>query len=183
MSTAARWIRCGPAGPRQLHATCAGLALAQGPRSAPMVLWAQAEAQTSESAGSNDLHFLFALIVPLRLAPGRRSRWCAWGLAPALATCRQFGVRAYFDDEALCMNGRRLSEARTGMVGGCAVIASAFPPRPARVLARCTERALEAAFRERVEAQHGWQFENCWPSDAEKAEIAEAMSVEVAGAA
>ena len=183
MRTAARWIRCGPAGPRKLHATCAGLALAQGSRAAPLVLWAQAETPTDAEPWKDDgEQFLFALIVPLRFAPGRRSRWCAWGLAPALATYRQFGVRAYFDEEALCMNGRRLCEARARMIGACAVVASAFLPRTNRAFAEWPERALEAAFRERVEAQHGWQFENCWPSPAERAEIAEALSVEAAGA-
>jgi len=183
MSTVARWIRCGAAGPRKLHATCAGLALAQGPRAAPVVLWAQAEAPAFEPAHADGHHFHFALVVPMRLAPGRRSRWCAWGLAPALATYRQFGVRAYFDEEALCVNGRRLCEARAQMIGDCMVVASAFLPRPGRAFANWPESALEAAFRERIEAQHGWQFENCWPSVAERAEIADALSVEAASAA
>jgi lipoate-protein ligase A len=40
--------------------------------------------------------------------------------------------------------------------------------------ARPAERALEDAFRARLEAQYGWHFEHAWPSEAETAAIGEA---------
>jgi len=38
------------------------------------------------------------------------------------------------------------------------------------------ERALEEAFRARLEAQYGWHFEHAWPNETEAAAIAEARS-------
>lgn len=182
MGTAARWIRLGPSGPRGLHASCIGLSAWQ-PRAAPIVLWARASSPMIDDLFNvEEDHFTFALIAPLRLAPGRQSRWCAWGLAPALATYRRFGVRAYLDEGALCLNGRRIGACGAQAIGGCAVVASSFLPRPPEARAAWAERDLEAAFRERIEAQHGWEFENSWPSDAERAAIAEAFSEEAADA-
>jgi len=183
MGTAARWIRSGPTGPHDLHAACVGLSTSQPERAAPIVLWAQASAPIIGNLFSADEdHYTFALIAPLRLAPGRRSRWRAWGLAPALATYRQFGVRAYLDEDALCLNGRRIAECGAQAIGDCAVVASSFLPRAPEARARWTGRDLEAAFRGRIEAQHGWEFENSWPSDAERAAIADAFSEEPADA-
>ena len=127
-------------------------------------------------------HFAFALIVPLRLAPGRRSRWRAWGLTPALAAYRHFGVHAYFDDNVICLNGRRIAACGAQAIGGCAVVVSSFLPRPPGALAEWVERDLEEAFRTRVEAQHGWQFDNSWPSVVERAAIADALAEEIADA-
>jgi hypothetical protein len=183
MGIAARWIRLGPSGPYDLHAACNGLAIVQGARAAPIVLWAQASAPVIGDLHSvEENRFTFALIAPLRLAPGRRSRWRGWGLAPALATYRRFGVRAYLDDDALCLNGRRIGESGAQAIGGCAVVASSFLPRPPEALDKWVERDLEAAFRERIEAQHGWEFENSWPSKIERLAIADALAEEVADA-
>ena len=38
------------------------------------------------------------------------------------------------------------------------------------------ERDLEETFRARIAAQHGWSFENAWPSAAELESIAEARA-------
>jgi hypothetical protein len=46
-------------------------------------------------------------------------------------------------------------------VGACAVIGGGFPARLA------DEPDLEAVFRQRIEAQHGWQFETSWPAHDE----------------
>ena len=184
MATAARWIRLGPSGPRGLHAACIGLSATQPGRAAPIVLWARASAHTvGDLLSVEQGHYAFALIAPIGLAPGRRSRWRAWGLAPALATYRQFGVRAYFDEDALCLNGRRIGESVARAIGGCAVVASSFLPRLPEAAGKWVERDLEAAFRERIEAQHGWEFENSWPSATEHASIADALAAEEADAA
>jgi hypothetical protein len=157
--------------------------MSQPGRAAPIVLWAQASAPIiGDLLSAEEDHFTFALIAPLRLAPGRRSRWRAWGLAPALATYRQFGVRAYLDEDALCLNGRRIGESGAQAIGGCAVVACSFLPRLPEALDKWVERDLEGAFRARIEAQHGWEFENSWPSEIERLAIADALAEEAADA-
>jgi hypothetical protein len=183
MATAARWIRLGPSGSYGLHAACIGLSASQPERAAPLVLWARANSPVAgDLFNAEEDHFAFALIAPLRIAPGRRSRWRAWGLTPALATYRRFGVRAYLDHGSLCLNGRRIGASSAQAIGGCAVVASSFLPQLPAVHHQWAERELEAAFRERIEAQHGWEFENSWPSAAERAAIAGALAEEATDA-
>jgi len=142
----ARWIRL--ACP-EFDSACARLAQAQAGGAAPIVAWAQGDAR-----------HLFALVAPLKHAPGRRKRWFSWAAAPAAATYRQFGLPAYLEGEALWLHGRKIADGAVGAIGECAVIASSF-------LARFPPRELEQAFRLRLEAQHGWQFDTSWPSEAE----------------
>jgi hypothetical protein len=146
MAQAARWMRLHIAGD-SLAAASAGLAAAQPAGASPILLWLAA---ASERA--------FALIAPLRLAPGRAWRWAAWGAAPAIAACRQLGVAAYLDDGAIWLHGQRVSRVTATPVGACAVIEGGFPARLA------AEPGLEAVFRERIVAQHGWQFDTAWPA-------------------
>jgi hypothetical protein len=183
MAHAARWIRSAPVGQCGLDAACGGLASAQHARAAPIVLWARASAPVPGSSRAIERgHFAFALIAPLRFAPGRRSRWCAWALAPALAAYRHFGVRAYLDGDAMCLNGGRIADCDAQAIGACAVVVSSFLPRPPGSPGEWPERELEAAFRARIEAQHGWQFENSWPSRAERLAVADALTEEAADA-
>lgn len=130
-----------------LPAASAGLAAAQPAGASPILLWLGA---ASERA--------FALIAPLRLAPGRAWRWSAWGVMPAIAACRQLGVPAYLEEEWIWLHGRRVSRVSAAPVGACAVIEGGFPARLA------DEPGLEAVFRQRIEAQHGWQFDTAWPA-------------------
>ena len=69
----------------------AGAALShlQARESAPIVLWSRFVVSHEADAA-----FGFAFIVPAHLAPGRTERWAAWALSPAVATYREFGVRA-----------------------------------------------------------------------------------------
>ena len=183
MASAARWIRSGPAGQYDLHAACGGLALARCAPRLPIVLWARASAIViGDVFRIEEGHFAFALIVPVSLAPGRRSRWRAWGLAPALSAYRHFGMRAYLDDDAIWLNGRRIGESSARTIGDCAVMASSFLPRPTGSRVDWPERDLESVFRARIEAQHAWEFENSWPSDCERGAIADALAVEEADA-
>jgi len=157
----ARWIRLGAVEPLEFDAACAGLAAAQLWRSAPILAWAQAQT-----------HYLFALIAPRKLAPGRPSRWLAWALAPAVATYRQFGVAAYLDGEGIWLHGRRIAGAAVRPIGECAVVSSSFLARfPAACIATPSFE-LEQAFRLRLEAQHGWQFDHSWPSAPESVKYA-----------
>lgn len=172
MAVAARWIRLEADGRVPLRAVYAAFAQAQPSRASPAVLWAR----------TADGGVAFALVVPLRLAPGRALRWRAWALAPLIATYRAFGVRAYLGGDCVCLSGRRIAQSDAAVVGCCAVIASSFLPRLPEAGAAWTERNLVDAFRARIEAQHGWQFDSSWPSAGEQAAIAEALAGEEAGA-
>jgi hypothetical protein len=171
--TCARWIRLEQNCRASLRAAVAGFAHAQPARAAPAVFWARA----------GDDGFAYAFAVPLLLVPGRPWRWRAWALAPAIATYRQFGERAYLDGDDVWLCGRMIATSTSETAGDCAVVVSGFPPRPSDTMAGLAERELEAAFRARVEAQHGWEFENSWPSETERLAIADALTVEGANAA
>jgi len=159
----ARWIRSGRLGPHEFEAARRRLAAAQPRQAAPILLWGEGEAS-----------YPFALIAPLRLAPGKRWRWAAWGLAAAVAAYRQFEVRAYLQDDALWLHGRRVADTAVEVAGECVVIASAFLMSFPSSCVATPSRELEQAFRLRLEAQHGWQFEHSWPSGAELPALAAA---------
>jgi hypothetical protein len=152
----ARWIRAGQVGPIDFDEACGRLALAQPRDACPIVLWGEGEAQHP-----------FALIAPSRLAPGNRLRWAAWGLAPAAAAYRQFGVPAYLNDNELWLHGQPIAQSLAEMIGGCVVVASSFLARFPRSCVSTPPGALEQAYRLRLEAQHGWQFEHSWPTRPE----------------
>jgi hypothetical protein len=152
----ARWIRLGPIAQRDFDAAYAAIAAAQGARAQPILLWAEEAAR-----------YPFALIAPRKYAPGRESRWLAWGLASAIATYRQFDVPAYLDQE-ITLHARDIAQTRVLALGECAVIASSFLMRfPGSCVATPSDE-LELAFRLRLEAQHGWGFEYSWPSAPER---------------
>lgn len=172
MSTRARWIGIGAPEAAALRSRCAGLAEAQPADAEPIVVWGRAPAHLclGPELGSVWIdagrHF-FVMIVPARLAPGRARRWVAWALAPAIATCRSFGVQAYAEGNDVWAAGRKLAGAGSATIGACAVIASSLPaPLPG-------ERLLADRFRAAVEAQFGWQFETSWPSAIERQAMAE----------
>jgi hypothetical protein len=145
MAQTARWMRIAKG-----SAQPSALAAAQAAAADPILLWLR---EAGECA--------FALIAPLRLAPGRTWRWLAWGSMPAIATCRRFGLPAYLEGGAIWLHGRRAAGLSAARVGECALIEGAFPAPLAE------EPGLEAAFRERIEAQHGWQFDTAWPTGPE----------------
>lgn len=152
---AARWIRLGPMSQSEFDATSTALAAMQPRTAAPLLAW-----------GEEAARYPFALIVPLKFAPGRRDRWLSWGLAAAVATYRQFDVPAYLDGE-ITLHGRRIAQTRVVELGECAVIASSFLMRFPESCIATPSRELEQAFRLRLEAQHGWSFEFSWPSRPE----------------
>ena len=147
----ARWIRLGVIEPLDFEALYARLAAAQPHDAAPVLLWAEAEAL-----------FPFALVVPRRLLPGRMTRWHSWGLAPAVATYRQFGLAAYLEGDAIWLHGRRIAESAVAPIGESVVVASSFLQRFPAACTPTPSRELEEAFRLRLEAQHGWQFDTSW---------------------
>jgi hypothetical protein len=173
MATAARWIRLEQNCRTVLRAAFAGFARVQPARAVPAVFWAR-----DEEDG-----FAYALVVPRRLAPGRPRRWRPWALAPSIATYRQFGERAYLDGDDVWLGGRRIAASEAAAVGDCAVVASSFLARLPRARADWSERNVVAAFRSRIEVQHGWQFDHSWPSLEERAAIGGALALEATGAA
>ena len=157
----ARWIRMGTIGPLDFDEACGRLALAQAHGASPIVLW-------GEGAGE----YPFALIAPLRLAPGNRLRWASWGLAPAVAAYRQFDVPAYLNDNELWLHGRRIAQSVAETIGECLVVASSFLVQFPAKCVPTPSAALEQAYRLRLEAQHGWQFDHSWPTRPETLDCA-----------
>lgn len=159
----ARWIRLGSPGPAEFEAACVRLARAQADGAVPILAWAQGQDVVQVALRR---HF-FALIAPLKHAPGRRRRWFSWGAASAAATYRQFGLPAYVEGEALWLHGRKIADGAVSAVGECAVIASSFLAQFPQQCVAAPARELEQAFRLRLEAQHGWQFDTSWPTESE----------------
>lgn len=155
----ARWIRLGAIGQLEFDAAYASIAAAQPRSAAPVLLWA------AHFAGE-PARYPFALIAPLKFAPGRVQRWRSWGLAAAVATYRQFGVPAYLNDE-LFLHGRDIAQSRALALGDCAVVASSFLMRFPGSCVATPSFELEHAFRLRLEAQHGWEFDHSWPTAPE----------------
>jgi hypothetical protein len=152
----ARWIRLGAIEPFDFRAAYSALAAAQSPLARPILLWSQGDAQ-----------YLFALIAPRKYAPGRVGRWVSWALAPAIAAYRQFGLPAYLDGESICLHGQKVATATIAPIGECAVVASSFLKRFPAKCVPIPSAEMEEAFRLRLEAQHGWQFDHSWPSEHE----------------
>lgn len=216
----ARWIRLGPVELLDLRAACLGLAEARDAAARPIVLWGRAKNSVClgpraayESDDEQDAlvwvdapNFVFAVLAPVRVAPGRCARWTSWALAPALATYRQFGVHAYLEGSAIWLHGRCLADSSTLSIADSIIVASSFPDRcgstasaPSEgerpsfrawlrggaALSRSewadphetpAERELEAALRARIEAQHDWKFEHSWPDAWESAAIERARA-------
>ena len=163
MAIGARWIRLQRGEAPALRAAYAGFALAQSARAAPTVLW----------AGAAGGQITFAVVAPLKFAPGRARRWRAWALAPLIATYRQLGLRAYLDGDGIVLSGRRIAASHATAIGKCAVIVSSFLSLDCEFMDQ---------FRSRIEAQHGWQFDHSWPSATEREAIADALAGEKADA-
>jgi hypothetical protein len=156
----ARWIRLGALPQRQFDAACLAIAAAQAGGAVPILLWCEEAAR-----------YPFALIAPRKYAPGKERRWLSWGLASAVATYRQFGVPAYLDGD-IRLHGRDIAQTRVAAQGECAVVTSSFLMRFPGSCVPTPSRELEDAFRLRLEAQHGWQFDHSWPAAHERAEHA-----------
>jgi hypothetical protein len=188
----ARWIRLDPGGVSGVVAVCRGFARSNGASAEPVCFWGRATASTrlDEGLWAEPGEFVFALLVPTLKAPGRRDRWLSWGLSPVVAAFRRFGTHAYLDGDAVCLHGRRIGGGGAREIDGFAAIFGVFPgepPRPADESERGKllefdpwlsalnregrARQLLASFRSALEAQHGWQFDTGWASEAELSAI------------
>ncbi len=148
---------------------------------------------------------VYVLIVPLRDAPRRPAEWNAWGLQPAIATFRQFGLSVERHGEDLWLHGRKIAGTGSATIGASAVFASSFLmhfPRErfaacvagtpefqswldAGLAATMTDWAehatvpaaadLRAAFSGAVERTMGWQLHCAAVTAAESSAIDEAQ--------
>ena len=189
MDQPARWIRLDADGVSGLPAVCRGFARSQGERDAPVCLWGRpaAPVRLDDGLWAEPGEFVFALLVPLRCAPGRRDRWLAWGISPVVAALRRFGAHAYIDSQAICLHGMRVGGGSALEIDGCAVVLGVFPAEPpvsgergrlleidpwlAALNREGRSRQILGAFRSALEAQHGWRFDTDWPSGAELSAI------------
>ena len=129
--------------------------------------------------------FIFALLVPLRLAPGRRARWVSWGLSPLVAALRRFGLAAYLEGGSILVQAQRIAGGYAQECGSCALVLGRFPAEIradsrqrlrfdawlAALDREARARQVLAAFRASLEAQYDWQFDTAWPTEAELAAI------------
>jgi lipoate-protein ligase A len=170
----ARFIDLGVLDPGSFHATYAGVALALADGASPVILWGRARAHISlgqsqaadvELAPDIDVPVVrrplgggavwiderqhcHVLVVPLSLAPRRPADWYDWGLRPAVATYRRFGIAVVRVEEDLWLDGRKIAGSGAATLGACAVLASSFLIRfPAGRFARCM-RSPSATYRE-----------------------------------
>jgi hypothetical protein len=171
MGIAARWIRIEQGRRAALRAALAGFARAQAASSAPAVFWTR----------DGDEAYAYALVVPLKFVPGRPWRWRSWALAPCIAAYRQFGARVYLEGNDLWLGGQRIATSEAALVGACAVVSSSFLARLPCGRADWSEGALVDAFRARIEAQHGWEFDHSWPSAGERLSMEDAAALGAAG--
>lgn len=198
MARRARWIRLGCVDRGALRAACDGFSVAPSRRAAPIVLWGACASPAGALAEEAERGYRFAVVAPVHLAPGLAARWVSWALSPAVAECRDFGLRAYLDGCCVCLHGRRVGGGCAEAIGNWLVVTANLDLGGSPVAqAMCApefrtwlrerlglamtqwggegdappERAFEAALRARIEAQHGWEFETAWPLKAEQAAI------------
>lgn len=147
----ARWLDLGRIEPIDFHATYAGLAEAQGPGAAPIVVWGRVSAHVclGQSQGRcevaerldvpvvrrplgggtvwvDEQQLSYAFIAPLERTPRRHEEWYAWALAPAIATFGSFGLPVERRGEDLWLGGRKIAGSGAATIGRCAVVASSF---------------------------------------------------------
>lgn len=193
----ARFIDAGLLEPERFHATYAGIAQAMARDAAPVVMWGrstphvslgQSQSRDAELARRlevpavtrplgggavwvDESQYCFVLIAPLALAPPRPADWYAWGLAPALATFRRFGLRVAPREQDIWLDGRKIAGSGAATLGRAAVLASSFLLHfPAARFARCIA-SPSPAFRRWLraglaQAMTDWQSHQALPAPA-----------------
>lgn len=202
---ASRFIDVGVLDPALFHATYAGIAAAAAEDAQPVVMWGRAQPHVSLGQSQDrraelvsrldvpvvlrplgggavwidESQYCFVLIAPRSLAPARPSEWFAWGLAPAIATCRHFGLAVERREQDLWLGGRKIAGCGAATIGRCAVIASSFLLHfPADSFARCIAGPLSVrgraarAFRQGLTAALGltmtdWASNRALPAEGE----------------
>lgn len=207
--TPARFIDVGVLAPHLFHATYAGIAQAMARGDMPAVMWGRSTAHVSLGQSQSrdaelarrlevpavtrplgggavwvdESQYCFVLIAPLALAPPRPADWYAWGLAPALATFRRFGLEVARREQDIWLDGRKIAGSGAATLGRAAVLASSFLLRfPAARFARCIA-SPSPAFRRWLraglaQAMTDWQSHQAPPApDALRHAFREAVAV------
>ncbi|MBI3917095.1 MAG: lipoate--protein ligase family protein, partial [Betaproteobacteria bacterium] len=95
----------------------------------------------------DEWQYCYVLVAPLARAPRRPAEWFEWGLRPAIATYRGFGLRVERVEQDLWFAGRKIAGSGAATLGTCAVFASSFLIRfPSHRFTRCV-RAPSVAYR------------------------------------
>lgn len=179
----ARFVDVGVLDPALFHATYAGIAYALEPGHLPVAMWGRARAhialgqnqsRDTELAPDVDVpvitrplgggavwvdesQFCFVLIAPLARVPARPAEWFEWGLRPAIATFRRFGLPVVRREQDLWLEGRKIAGSGAATIGRCAVLASSFLLRfPAERFARCVASPLHQGLRRPPAAFTQW---------------------------
>lgn len=161
---AVRFVDVGLLEPALFHATYIGIADVLAHGDPPVVMWGrsmphislgQSQDRHAELAAEIDVpvitrplgggavwvdesQYCFMLIAPLKHAPPRPADWFGWGLEPALATYRRFGLPVERREQDLWLAGRKIAGSGAATIGRCAVFASSFLLSfPAERFARC----------------------------------------------
>lgn len=148
----ARFINVGVLDPAGFHATYTGIALAMDVEAPPLVMWGRArphvsigQSQASEvelapgldvpvvrrplgggAVWVDEFQYCYVLVLPLARAPRRPADWFEWGLRPAVATYRRFGLAVTRVEQDLWLDGRKIAGSGAATVNACAVFASSF---------------------------------------------------------
>ncbi|MBX9811970.1 MAG: hypothetical protein K2Y16_10215 [Burkholderiales bacterium] len=165
----ARFIDVGLLEPALFHATYTGIADVLTRDDPPVVMWGrsmphislgQSQDRYAELAAEievpvitrplgggavwvDESQYCFVLIAPLKHAPPRPADWFGWGLEPALATYRRFGLPVERREQDLWLAGRKIAGSGAATIARCAVFASSFLLRfPAERFARCIASPL-----------------------------------------
>lgn len=165
----ARFVDIGVLDPQRFHATYMGIAEVLGPDDPPVVLWGSSAPHISLGPSQDrdaelvaelevpvvtrplgggavwvdESQYCYVLIVPLERAPARPADWFRWGLEPALATYRHFGLPVERREQDLWLGGRKIAGSGAATIARCAVFASSFLLRfPAARFARCIASPL-----------------------------------------
>ncbi len=160
----ARFIDVGVLDPLRFHATYMGIADVAERGDPPAVVWGrsaphislgQSQDRGAELAAElevpvvtrplgggavwvDESQYCYVLIVPLERVPSRPADWFGWGLEPALATYRHFGLPVERREQDLWLEGRKIAGSGAATIARCAVFASSFLLHfPAARFARC----------------------------------------------
>ena len=152
MRFAARWIDVGLVSPAIFHATYIGLANQQERGASPILMWGRSTGhiclgqhqhliaelkhplevpvlQRPLGGGTvwvDEFQYCFVFIVPLDHVRSRPQQWFESYLAPAMATCRQFGLNVVRREQDIWLGNRKIGGSGAATIGHCAVLASSF---------------------------------------------------------
>lgn len=148
----ARFLDVGLLDPADFHATYAGVAEAAAAGAQPVLVWGRARTHISigqtqsrraeleegiavpvirRPLGGGTVwvdqdQYCHVIVVPRDSAPRSPADWPAWGLAPAIAVLRRFGLEAAQHADDIWIGARKIAGSGSATLGRSAVFASSF---------------------------------------------------------